>query len=258
MTGLKNRIILTDTERGRIIFKMRAIILAGGKGTRLRPYTTLIPKPLVPLGGKYSILEIIIMQLAKVGFNHITLAVNHLSQLIMAYFGDGARFGVKLDYSVEEGELSTIGPLTLIDNLPENFLVMNGDILCNLDYREFYNAHVRDGNLISVSAYRRQVKVDFGVLHYDAACHLKKFQEKPTSNFDVSMGIYCIHRSIVEALPRGAAYGFDNLMADGLAQGKQIQIRPFSGYWLDIGRQDDYEYANENFAELSAKLGLKA
>jgi NDP-mannose synthase len=166
---------------------MRAIILAGGKGTRLRPYTTLIPKPLVPLGGKYSILEIIIMQLVRSGFLHITLAVNHLSQLIMAYFGDGARLGVTLDYSLEEGELSTIGPLTLIDDLPENFLVMNGDILCNIDYRAFFNAHVQAGSRISVSAYHRQVKIDFGVLNYNEKGHLCKFQEKPAYDIDVSM-----------------------------------------------------------------------
>lgn len=236
---------------------MRAIILAGGKGTRLRPYTTLIPKPLVPLGGKYSILEVIIMQLTQAGFKHITLAVNHLSQLIMSYFGDGSRLGVKLDYSLEEGELGTIGPLTLIDNLPENFLVMNGDILCNLDYRRFYETHVKSSSLISVSAYRRQVNIDFGVLRYDAAGNLNEFQEKPTLDFDVSMGIYCLNRAIVAALPRGIAYGFDKLMTDSLENKKRIDIRPFSGYWLDIGRQDDYEYANENFAELSAKLGIK-
>jgi NDP-sugar pyrophosphorylase family protein len=134
---------------------MRAIILAGGKGTRLRPYTTLIPKPLVPLGGKYSILEIILMQLKRSGFTHVTLAVNHLSNLIMAYFGDGSRLGLKLDYSLEEGELSTIGPLTLIEDLPENFLVMNGDILCDLDYRAFFETHVQTGSRVSVSAYRR-------------------------------------------------------------------------------------------------------
>jgi NDP-sugar pyrophosphorylase family protein len=145
---------------------MRAIILAGGKGTRLRPYTTLIPKPLVPLGGKYSILEIIIMQLKGSGFTHITLAVNHLSQLIMAYFGDGARLGVKLDYSLEEGELSTIGPLTLIDDLPENFIVMNGDILCDINYRNFFENHVRQSSKVSVSAFKRHVKIDFGVLRY--------------------------------------------------------------------------------------------
>jgi NDP-sugar pyrophosphorylase family protein len=235
---------------------MRAIILAGGKGTRLRPYTTLIPKPLVPLGGKYSILEIIIMQLARSGFDRITLAVNHLSQLIMAYFGDGSRFDVRLDYSLEERELSTIGPLTLIGDLPDNFLVMNGDILCDLDYRAFFEAHVNAGSRISVSAYRRQVKIDFGVLRYDDAGHLVEFREKPTYDFDVSMGIYCLSRAVIEALPRGAPYGFDKLMIDGLACERRIDIRPFSGYWLDIGRPDDYQYADENFAELAAKLGL--
>lgn len=236
---------------------MRAIILAGGKGTRLRPYTTLIPKPLVPLGGKYSILEIIIMQLAQAGFTHITLAVNHLAQLIMAYFGDGTRLGVKLDYSLEEGELSTIGPLTLINDLPENFLVMNGDILCDLDYRNFFHSHVKSGSKITVSAYRRQVKIDFGVLRYDGEGHLNEFQEKPNYDFDVSMGIYCINRSVIDALTRGEKYGFDNLMVDGLANKQQINIRPFSGYWLDIGRPDDYEYADENFTKLSVRLGIK-
>jgi len=235
---------------------MRAIILAGGKGTRLLPYTTLIPKPLVPLGGKYSILEIIIMQLASSGFTHITLAVNHLSQLIKAFFGDGSRFGVTLDYSQEEDELSTIGPLTLIDDLPENFLVMNGDILCDLNYRAFFETHVEANSPISVSVYRRQLRIDFGVLRYDANGNLNEYQEKPIYDFDVSMGIYCINRPVIDALPRGVKYGFDDLMVDGIAKKQSIHIRPFSGYWLDIGRPDDYQYANEHFEELSAKLGI--
>lgn len=235
---------------------MRAVILAGGKGTRLRPYTTLIPKPLVPLGGKYSILEIIIMQLKRSGFTHITLAVNHLSQLIMAYFGDGSRLGVKLDYSLEDGELSTIGPLTLIKDLPENFLVMNGDILCDLNYRKFFESHVDSRSQISVSSYRRQVKIDFGVLRHDANGRLTEFQEKPSFDFDVSMGIYCINRSVIGGLATGVKYGFDNLMMDGLKNHQGIDIRPFDGYWLDIGRPDDYEFADENFDELSAKLGI--
>lgn len=236
---------------------MRAIILAGGKGTRLRPYTTLIPKPLVPLGGKYSILEIIILQLRKAGFTHITLAVNHLSQLIMAYFGDGSRLGVRIDYSLEEGELSTIGPLTLINDLPESFLVMNGDILCDLDYRAFYDAHVAAGREISVSSFRRHVKIDFGVLSYDVIGQLESFEEKPEYHFDVSMGIYCISRSVVHALPRGQKYGFDNLMIDSLATKRRVDIRPFDGYWLDIGRPDDYEFADANFDELAKRLGIQ-
>ena len=236
---------------------MRAIILAGGKGTRLRPYTTLIPKPLVPLGGKYSILEIIILQLREAGFSHITLAVNHLSQLIMAYFGDGSRLGVRIDYSLEEGELSTIGPLTLIDDLPESFLVMNGDILCDLDYRAFFETHVDTRGEISVSAFRRHVKIDFGVLRYDASGRLESFQEKPEYDFDVSMGIYCINRSVIETLPRGQKYGFDNLMIDSLAANRRVGIRPFDGYWLDIGRPDDYEYADANFDDLAIRLGIQ-
>lgn len=236
---------------------MRAIILAGGKGTRLRPYTTLIPKPLVPLGGKYSILEIIILQLRAAGFTHITLAVNHLSQLIMAYFGDGSRLGVRLDYSLEEGELSTIGPLTLIEDLPESFLVMNGDILCDLNYQAFFNAHVTARSEVSVSAFRRHVKIDFGVLQHDANGHLISFEEKPEYDFDVSMGIYCINRSVIERLPRGKKYGFDDLMLDSLATNRPVHIRPFNGYWLDIGRPDDYEYADTHFSDLSARLGIQ-
>ncbi|MDD5691361.1 MAG: nucleotidyltransferase family protein, partial [Candidatus Omnitrophica bacterium] len=131
---------------------MRAIILAGGKGSRLKPYTTLIPKPLVPIGGECSVLELVIQKLAKEGFTHITLAVSHLVDLVMAYFGDGKKWGVLIDYSLEDKPLNTVGPLTIIDNLPENFLVMNSDVLCDLDFKEFYDAHVKSGANISVAA----------------------------------------------------------------------------------------------------------
>lgn len=235
---------------------MRAIILAGGKGIRLRPYTTLIPKPMVPLGGRMSILEVILKQLAQSGFTHVTLAVNHLSHLIMAYFGDGSRWGLKLDYSIEDEPLSTIGPLTLIDNLPENFLVMNGDILCDLDYKKFFEGHVKANADVSVSVYKRESKVDFGVLKYDENMVLREFQEKPVYSFDVSMGIYCLAKRVVEKLPRGGIYGFDNLMHDGIRNGTNIKISPFDGYWLDIGRPDDYEYADQNFDQLLDKLGI--
>lgn len=235
---------------------MRAVILAGGKGTRLRPFTTLIPKPLVPVGGQYSILEIVLMQLAKAGFTHVTLAVNHLSNLIKAYFGDGSRWNIRVDYSVEDKPLSTIGPLTLIPDLPENFLVMNGDILCDLDFARFFADHVASGSEVSVSAFRREVNVDFGVLEYDERGALRAFVEKPVYRLDVSMGIYCLRRSAVERLARGEPYGFDTLMLDGLKNATPIRIHPFAGYWLDIGRPDDYAYADEHFEELSHRLGL--
>ena len=235
---------------------MRAIVLAGGKGTRLRPYTTLIPKPMVPLGGRMSILEVVLNQLSQSGFTHVTLAVNHLSHLIMAYFGDGSRWGIKLDYSLEDTPLSTIGPLTLIKDLPENFLVMNGDILCDLNYGKFFQEHLEANVDVTVSVYKRETRIDFGVLTYDTNMVLQEFREKPVYSFDVSMGIYCLSRRAVEKLKPGTVYGFDNLMIDGIANKDKIKIRPFNGYWLDIGRPDDYEYADQNFDVLAAKLGI--
>lgn len=236
---------------------MRAIILAGGKGTRLKPYTVTIPKPLVPIGGEMPILEIIIRQLANAGFDHITLAVNHLAHLIMAFFGDGSPWNIKIDYSLEEIPLGTIGPLTLISDLPENFLVMNGDILCNLDYQDFYNHHVQAKNDVTVSTFKRESKIDFGVLQYNEDHLIHSFIEKPTYHFDVSMGIYCINRRVIETLTKGQPYGFDNLMIDGIKNQAKILTKPFDGYWLDIGRPEDYENANENYNEIRIKLGLQ-
>lgn len=235
---------------------MRAIVLAGGKGVRLRPYTTLIPKPLVPLGGKISVLEIVLTQLSKAGFTRVTLAVNHLSHLIMSYFGDGSRWGIEIDYSLEDYPLSTIGPLTLIDDLPENFLVMNGDILCDLNYKDFYDLHTQQSADVTVSTYRREVSIDFGVIEVDANNCLCDFKEKPKYYFDVSMGIYCISKTAIDRLVKGQIYGFDNLMLDGLRNKNKINIYPFDGFWLDIGRPEDYENADRNFDSIMLKLGI--
>ncbi|OGR69968.1 MAG: nucleoside-diphosphate-sugar pyrophosphorylase [Elusimicrobia bacterium GWD2_63_28] len=235
---------------------MRAIILAGGKGTRLKPYTTLIPKPLVPVGDEMSILEVVIRQLARAGFRNITITVNHLAELMMAFFGDGRKWGVKVTYSVEDKPLGTIGPLTLIKDLPENFLVMNGDILCDLDYRKFYDWHVRAGNKVSVTTFNRTSKIDFGVLKYDKAGNIVEFTEKPELAFDVSMGIYCLNRAVVRALPKARPYGFDQLMLDGIKAGAGYKARPFKGFWLDIGRPEDYDYCNENFKTIRKKIGI--
>lgn len=235
---------------------MRAVILAGGKGVRLRPFTTLIPKPLVPLGGKYAILEVIVMQLKQAGFTHVTLAVSHLSHLIESYFGDGSRYGIKVDYSHEEKELSTIGPLTLIEDLPDHFLVLNGDILCDLDYKLFYDNHVASLSNVSVSSFKRQSMIDFGVLEYDEQGQLTAFIEKPVYDFDVSMGVYCLNRTAIDALEKGEKYGFDDLMLDSLKNKKAVNIQPFSGMWYDIGRPDDYENVDRNFDEIARQLGI--
>lgn len=235
---------------------MRAIILAGGKGTRLKPYTTVVPKPLVPIGNEMPILEMVIKQLAKHGFTHVTLTVSHLAHLIKAFFEEGDKWGVKINYSMEDrnNPLSTIGPLTLIDDLPENFLVMNGDVLCDLNYRDFFEYHVKNQNEVTVSTYKRDSKVDFGVLEYNEHHIIKGFIEKPTYKFDVSMGVYAINRKVIERLAYNKTYGFDNLMIDGIKQKRKYQIYPFDGFWMDIGRPDDYDYCNQNYESIKSKL----
>lgn len=232
---------------------MRAVILAGGLGTRLKPYTTCLPKPLMPINGELPILEVVLRQLRREGFTHVTLAVGHLSEIIRAFFGDGQRWGVKVDYSSEEKPLSTIGPLTLIDDLPEHFLVMNGDILSDISYRSLMDYHNEVGAEVTVAVSRRSVKIDYGVLDYTEG-RIAGFREKPQYEFDVSMGVYVISRHVVNGLARGAPYGFDNLMVDGIAAGRNMTVYPYSGYWLDIGRPDDFDRANEEFAAMRGRL----
>lgn len=235
---------------------MRVIILAGGKGTRLKPYTISLPKPLVPIGGEMPILEIVIRQLAKCGFSQITLAVNHMANIIQAFFGNGSRWGIKIDYSLEEQPLGTIGPLTLIDDLPENFVVMNGDVLCDLNYSHFLKYHEKRGNDITVSSYVREVKIDFGVLKHDKKNNLVEFSEKPVYHFDISMGVYCMNRRVIKRLKTGRPYGFDNLMLDSLKNGRRVEVKPFHGFWLDIGRPEDFDSANEGYDSIKKTLRL--
>jgi NDP-sugar pyrophosphorylase family protein len=231
----------------------RAIILAGGKGTRLRPYTVVLPKPLMPIG-EFPILEVIVRQLVQHGFGHITMAVNHQAELIRAFFQDGAKWGIRIDYSLEDKPLSTMAPLRLIQDLPENFLVMNGDILTDLSYSDFFEDHVRNNNIFTISAYMREQKVDYGVLEMDTNNHLTGFREKPSTEYLVSMGVYMANRRILDLIPEGKSYGFDNLMLDLITAGKPATVRKFNGYWLDIGRPDDYMQAIEEFEQMKPRF----
>jgi len=231
----------------------RAIILAGGKGTRLLPYTVVLPKPLMPIG-EFPILEVIVRQLVRQGFDHVTMAVNHQAELIRAFFQDGTRWGVKIDYSLEDKPLSTMAPLRLIRDLPENFMVMNGDILSDLNYSDLFEIHVANNNIFTISACRREQKVDYGVLEMDASNHLSGFREKPSAEYLVSMGVYMASRRIMGFIPEGKSYGFDNLMLDLLAAGKPAAVRKFDGYWLDIGRPDDYVQAIEEFEQMKQRF----
>lgn len=223
----------------------RAVILAGGKGTRLRPYTVVLPKPLMPVG-EYPILEVIIRQLVHAGFNHITLTVNHQAEIIKAFFGDGSKWNITIDYSLEEKPLSTMGPLSLINDLPDNFLVMNGDILSEIDYAGFHDNHVISGNIFTISSHVREQVNLYGVLETEDG-FLTGFKEKPKSTFQVSMGVYMLNKKVLDYIPHNEAYGFDTLMLDMLKKGEKVSVVPFSGYWLDIGRPDDYMQAIEEF-----------
>jgi NDP-sugar pyrophosphorylase family protein len=230
----------------------RAVILAGGKGTRLRPYTVVLPKPLMPIG-EYPILEVVIRQLATHGFEHISLAVNHQAELIKAFCGDGSRWGVHIDYSLEQHPLGTMGPLRLLQDLPSHFLVMNGDVLTDLDYSAFFDAHSSADSLFTISSYVRQHTIDYGVLRTTDHV-LREFSEKPTASYEVSMGVYMISREVVDFIPEARQYGFDELMNDLLRAHRRVDVRPFDGYWLDIGRVDDYAQAIEEFGSLRARF----
>ncbi|MFA6980579.1 MAG: sugar phosphate nucleotidyltransferase [Ignavibacteriaceae bacterium] len=219
----------------------RVVILAGGKGTRLKPYTISIPKPLVPIGDK-PILEIIINQLKKAGFTHITISLNHMAELIKTFFGDGSKWGITIDYSVESIPLSTMGPLKLIKNLPENFLVLNGDVFTDLDFSKLYDYHVSAKNLFTISTINREEKIDYGVLDIENST-LIGFREKPIFTFNVSMGIYVVNKKILDFIPENIAFGFDDLMKSLIIKKKPADLFMFKGFWLDIGRPEDYEKA---------------
>ncbi len=232
--------------------KKQAVILSGGKGKRLRPYTVVLPKPLMPVG-EYPILEVIIRQLALQGFEQITLAVNHQAELIKAFFGDGSKWNIPINYSLEDEPLGTMGPLKLINELPAHFLVMNGDILTDLPFGNFFNDHVSHGSAFTICSHERVEKIDYGVLDTENGM-LTGFREKPVSTYEVSMGIYMVSRQAADKIPANAPYGFDQLMLQLLKEQLPVRVEKYSGLWLDIGRPDDYLEAIEKFDQLKDKI----
>ena len=233
----------------------RAVILAGGKGTRLKPYTIAFPKPLVPVGEK-PVLEIIIEKLRNSGFQHVTLAIGHLSDIIKAFFGDGSKWGIEIDYSLEKVPLSTMGPLKLIRDLPDNFLVMNGDVLTDLDFSMLYDIHLKAKSIFTIATVKRIETIDYGVLKFDEIFTLKDFKEKPNHEYDVSMGIYVVNKSILDYIPDGEYFGFDNLMLTLLRAKEAVKVVTHHGFWLDIGRPDDYEQACKDIDKLNVNSDM--
>jgi len=231
---------------------IRVVILAGGKGTRLKPYTTVFPKPLMPIG-EMPILEVVLHQLKSFGFRKITLSVNHLADLIQVFFKDGGSLGLDINYCIEDKPLGTAGSISLVEDLTENFLVMNGDLLTTLNYRQLVLKHIKNGAQATVSAFPREVKIDFGVLEVDVKGQLIDYFEKPSYRYLVSMGVNVFQRSVLEFIPRGQYLDIPTLMMNLKKAGKQIMTFRSDCEWLDIGRPDDYENALEIFEKSKQK-----
>lgn len=223
---------------------MKTVILAGGKGTRLAPYTTIFPKPLVPIGDR-PILEIIIRQLARQGLGDILLSVGHLGELIEAYFQNGHRNipGLQLEYFREKQPLGTAGSLAMIPGLDETFLVMNGDILTTLNYPALIRHHREHRSALTIAMHQKDVKIDLGVLETNETGELTSYQEKPLYSFRVSMGIYVYEPHVLQYIPKGQYFDFPDLVRLLLNKGERIAGYPSQDYWLDIGRREDYELA---------------
>ena len=235
---------------------MKAVILAGGLGTRLKPYTTVFPKPLMPIG-ESPILEIIVRQLKANGFDDITMAVGHLAELIMAFFNDGCKYGLKIDYSREEKKLGTAGGLGVLKRKPEDdFLVMNGDVLTSLDFSGFLAFHKKTESIATIALNRRHVNIDFGVVELDGQGKLKGYNEKPKIDYLVSMGVYAFDERILEYIPPNEYLDMPDLMKRLVADGETVNGYVHEGYWLDIGRPDDYDRANEDIQKVYRELGV--
>jgi NDP-sugar pyrophosphorylase family protein len=233
--------------------RTKAVILAGGKGTRLHPYTIVLPKPLVPVGDM-PILEILIRQLAACGIRDLTVAVGHLAELIQSFFRNGEKWGVDIQYSIEDKPLSTIGPLRLIPGLGGDFFVMNGDLLTDIDFRDLMRFHRERQAALTVGCVPREVTIDFGVLRIDPDQRIVGFEEKPRMAYTVSMGVYALNERVLARIPEGRSYGFDHLIADLLAAGEPVAAYHHGGYWMDIGRPDDYQQAVADFEALRPQL----
>jgi NDP-sugar pyrophosphorylase family protein len=231
---------------------MDVVLLAGGTGTRLRPYTTILPKPLMPIGDM-PVLEILLRRLAAAGFGRVNLAVGHLAELIEAYFGDGARYGIELIYWRETEPLGTAGPLAEMDLGLGRVLVMNGDLLTTLSFTALVDAHIASGAAATLAVLAREVPIDFGVVHVDGDT-VAAFEEKPVITYDVSMGVYVFERHVVDLIPHGVKYDFPELLEAVLKRSWEVHAHRSRDFWLDIGRIDDYELALEQFESLRDSL----
>jgi NDP-mannose synthase len=220
----------------------KAVVLAGGRGTRLAPYTSVLPKPLMPVGER-AILELVVDQLEACGITDITFSVGYLAHLIQSVFDNRDNGHVSIEYVHEQEALGTAAPLRLVDGLDSTFLVMNGDVLTELDYRDLISYHQEHGNMLTIATRKRAIKVDYGILHLDVSQRVRDFEEKPEITTPVSMGVYVMEPGVLDYIPEGEYFDFPHLVQALLEAGEQIGAYRYGGLWFDIGRQEDYEQA---------------
>lgn len=232
---------------------MKAVVLAGGKGQRLAPYTRIIPKPLMPIGDK-PILEIILRQMKRAGIKEVTLTVGYLADLMRLFFQDGSRLGLKINYVQEKTPLGTSGPLSNVEGLDDTFLVTNGDVLTTLDFKELIDFHKEQGAIATIATHRRRVEINLGVVELDGGNVVNGYREKPCIPYLVSMGVYVFEPRILEYIPKDQYLDFPDLVLKLIAAGEKVSGYVFKGYWEDLGRPDDYERASTQFEEMRSQF----
>ncbi len=234
--------------------RMKAIILAGGKGTRLTPYTTVFPKPLMPIDGM-PVLEVIVKQLAHFEIKELILTVSPQSEpLLSAFFGNGSQYGVDIRYSKEMRPLGTAGPLSLIHSLPETFLVMNGDILTTLHYQKLIQYHRKHKGVVTIAMNQKRIPLELGVMEFNRDHRLTRYIEKPTPSYSVSMGIYVFERKVLKWISPKQYLDFPELIQKLIQQKEKVFCYPSRDFWLDIGSHEDYEEAQKQFQKMRKKL----
>jgi NDP-sugar pyrophosphorylase family protein len=232
-------------------------VLAGGRGTRLAPYTSVLPKPLMPIGNR-AILEIVLEQLAGCGIVDVTLSVGYLSHLIEAVIGDGSRCGVTVRYVEENQALGTAAPLRLVEGLDDTFIVMNGDVLTTLDHGDLLRSHKEAGSVLTIATKHRPIRIDYGVLHMrtsEGRAYVREYEEKPEIDSNVSMGVYVFEPEALDYIPPEGYFDFPDLVQALLRAGEPVHAFRYDGVWFDIGQHDDYEQAVAAWVDRPAGAG---
>lgn len=232
---------------------MKAVVLAGGKGARLAPYTRVFPKPMMPIGDK-AILEVLLLQMKRAGVDEVILTVGYMAGLMRAFFQDGSQLGLKIRYSYEKEPLGTAGPLSLIDGLTDTFIVSNGDVLTTMNIGDLLAFHKENGAIATIATHERSVHIDLGVIQTNGGHKINGYVEKPNIDYLVSMGIYVFEPSVLKYIPVGKYLDFPDLVKKMLAADEFVSAYPFSGYWQDLGRPDDYEQATIDFEHMRSEF----